>query len=59
MKFDKWTANAPALILLIPRSCIAHTLLLACSHPTPGLLMVYSCPAPVHPNLAAFIIIST
>ena len=46
MKFGKWTANAPALLLLIPCSCIAPGLLLACSHPAPGLLMVCSCPAP-------------
>ena len=45
-----WTANAPALLLLLPCSCIA-----------PGLLMVCSCPAPdpAHPSFAAFIIIST
>ena len=54
-----WTANAPALLLLLPCSCIAHGLLLACSQPAPGLLMVCSCPVPdlAHPSFAAFIII--
>ena len=56
-----WTANAPALLLLLPCSCIAPGLLLACSQPAPGLLIVCSCPAPdpAHPSFAAFIIIST
>ena len=47
MKFGMWTANAPALLLLLPCSCIAPGMLLACSKPAPGLLMLYSCPAPV------------
>ena len=61
MKFGMWTANAPALLLLLPCSCIAPGLLLASSQPVPGLLMVTSCPAPdpSHPSFAAFIIIST
>ena len=61
MKFGMWTANAPALLLLLPCSCIAPGLLLACSQPAPGLLMVCSCPAPdpAHPSFAAFIINST
>ena len=37
-----WTANAPALLLLLPCSCIAPDLPLACSQPTPGLLIVCS-----------------
>ena len=61
MKFGMWTANAPALLLLLPCSCIAPGLLLACSQPAPGLLVVCSCFAPetAHPTFAAFIIIST
>ena len=61
MKFNLWTANAPALLLLLPCSCIAPGLLLACSQPAPGLLVVCSCFAPetAHPTFAAFIIIST
>merc|ERR1711970_913183 len=61
MKFGMWTANAPALLLLLPCSCIAPGVLLACPEPTPGLLMVCSCPAPdpALPSFAAFIIIST
>ena len=61
MKFGMWSANAPALLLLLPCSCIAPGLLLACSQPSPGLLMVCYCPAPnpAHPSFAAFIIIST
>ena len=41
---------ATALLMLLPCSCFS-----------PGLLMPFSCPAPgpAHPNLAAFIIIST
>ena len=60
MKFGMWTANAPALLLLIPCSCIATDPLLACSQPTPGLLMVCSCSAPglAHPSEAVFVIIS-
>ena len=56
-----WAANAPALLLLLPCSCIAPGLLLACSQPAPGLLVVCSCFAPetAHPTFAAFIIIST
>ena len=56
-----WTANAPALLMLLPCSCIAPGLLLAYSQPAPGLLIVCSCPAPdsAHPNFTAFIIIST
>ena len=59
MKFGIWSANAPALLLLLPCSCIAPGLLLACSQPSPGLLMVCSCPAldPAHPSFATFIII--
>ena len=56
-----WTANAPALLVLLPCSCIAPGLLLACSQPAHGLLMAcsYHAPGPGHPSLAAFIIIST
>ena len=59
MKFGMWTANAPALLLLLPCPCIALGLLIACSQPALGLLIVCSCPAsgPAHPSLAAFIII--
>ena len=61
MKFGMWTAIAPALLLLLPCSCIAPGVLLACSQPAPGLLMVCSClaPDPAHSSFAAFIIIST
>ena len=61
MKFGVWTANAPALLLLLPCPCIAPGLLLAYSKPAPGLLMVrsYPAPCPAHPSLAAFIIISS
>ena len=60
MKFGVWTANAPALLLLLPCS-FAPGLLLVCSQPALGLPMVCSCPAPdpAHPCFAAFIIIGT
>ena len=61
IEFSMWTANAPALLLLLPCYCIAPGLLLACSQPAPGLPMVCSCPAPgpAHPSLAVFISSST
>ena len=37
-----WTANAAALLLLLPCSCIALSLVLVCSQHAPGLLMVCS-----------------
>ena len=39
-----WTANAPALLFLLPCSCIAPGLLLTCSWPAHGLLLPSSCP---------------
>ena len=56
MKFSMWTANAPALLLLLSCSCIAPGVILACSWsalgllltcswftPAPDLFLVYSC----------------
>ena len=44
MKFGIWIANAPALLLLFPCSCIGPGRLLACSQPAPALPLILPTP---------------